>query len=489
MLNDMAWRKAPRDLLTNPRIRSIASRIAPELKQAVFAFYVACYMEANDDGIVDLSDDEVFADLILLEKESDVKVLTELFVKKGFLEEIKNGLYYINDWDNPNMATYQGSKRVAETADQRRARVLGASKGGNKNRRKTPQVQVQEYDEQMDVSPAEAFAAAALEAEEADIFLSKNDEKCATNSHFLSRKNGTTEREETRRDESSDRHESVERETHTLSCATATGAPSPSAIASGGAQLQTETETESAVETETQAEEQCSETEEYPENLQSAEEVEQSDNTLLDSKGAQWSFKDTERYAKEMKIPEHVARKFYALSNYENWRCLNVFYHFFRSKCPVDFTKNDLELDTIQLIIVECGLMAETKNPAYVIAGQLCTAFWDLTHQNGSFKGLTYFKNMVCQPKNMKLPSVWPRIVQEAKKRLNPGITAGEMWDKRMAEYADLCEKDREKYNGSNFFEEELKKRGINPHEEGAMKRYIALISAEQREKKRADTA
>lgn len=489
MLNDMAWRKAPRDLLTNPRIRSIAGRIAENLKQAVFAFYVACYMEANDDGIVDLSDSEVFADLLLLENDSDIVSLTELFVKKGFLEEIKNGLYYINDWDNPNMATYQGSKRIAETADQRRARVLGASKGGSKNRRKTPQVQAQEYDEQMDVSPAEAFAAAALEAEEADIFLSKNDEKCATNSHFLSRKNGTTEREETRRDESSDRHESAERETHTLSCATATGAPSPSAIASGGAQLQTETETESAVETETQAEEHNAETEEGPESPQSADQEEQSDDKVQTSEDAQWSLMDTEKCSKEMEIPDHVARRFYALRNYENWRCLNVFYHFFRAKCPVDFTKNEVELDTIQVIIIECGLMAEAKNPAYVIAGQLCQAFWDLTQQAGPFKGLSYFKNMICQPKNMKLPSVWPRIVQEAKKRLKPGLTAGEMWEKRMAEYAEQCEKDRAKYNGSGFFAEELKKRGINPAEAGAMRQYIALISAEQREKKRADTA
>lgn len=487
MLNDMAWRKAPRDLLTNPRIRSIASRIDSSLKQAVFAFYVACYMEANDDGIVDLSDTEVFADLLLLEDEDDIETLTNLFVKKNFLEEIKNGLYYIQDWDNPNMASYQGSKRIAETADQRRARVLGSTKP--KQKKKAPQLPTQEYEEQMDVSPAEAYAAAALEAEEADIFLSEKNEESATKSHFLSRKISPTEREETRRDESLDRQESEERHTHTLSGATAIEAPSPSAVASGGAQIQTETETESAAESVTQDEGQSAETEEGSDDIQDAEQKEQCVSTVLTSEEEQWSYEDTEKYAQQMQIPEHVARRFYALRSYEQWRCLNVIYHFFKGKSPVDFTKDDLELDTIQLIIVECGLMAEAKNPAYVIAGQLCSAFFDLTHQNGPFRGMSYFKNMVLLPKNMKLPSVWPRIVQEARKRLKPGITAGEVWEKRMSEYAEQCEKDRGKYNGSSYFSEELKKRGIDPQKEGAMSQYIAIISTEQREKKRADTA
>lgn len=144
MLNDMTWRKTPRDLIINPKIRFIAGHTAAHLKQAVFAFYAAIYMQADNDGVIDLGDTEVLADIVMLDDPDDINTLIDAFAKRGFIERVypddaeRASIYFLTDWDNPAMATWNGQKRVEESQETRVARIRGEKKSRGTRKKSEP---------------------------------------------------------------------------------------------------------------------------------------------------------------------------------------------------------------------------------------------------------------------------------------------------------------------------------------------------------------
>ena len=429
MLNDFAWRKTPTDILTNPRIRSIAQRKAPELRQAVFAFYMACYMQASEDGVVDVSDTEVYADLLMLDDEKIITDFTLSFIKKGFFEPLneEQTLLFIVDFDNPAMANTKSGHREAETLDARRKRVTDSLKKPKPSRYRKPAQDTRAYDTH-DVPPE----VEEQNLPEAAFFGSLNDknQECVATSGECCDKNRefvATHREREEKEEI----ETEERHTHTQE---APAQKEKDQAETPSAPLQEET----LMEIMEPEEEKPSQEEES-----SAGETAQVQSPVLGGTEAQ----EEESSAMKSNIPKGVASRMIGVTSLAEWRAADILYVFFtaRSPIPVD---SDVQVDALTLITVRIGQLSEPKNEPYVIAGQLTRLFVDLVNGQGAFKGITYFSGMPLTPAMMVKDSVWPRLLTAAKKMLSPGKTAGAFWEKEIERYRQEAEKDR-KYNGS----------------------------------------
>ena len=61
MLNDVAWRKMPTDILTNETMTYIESQMPAGFEYAPFMFYQAALKKCDDDGIFDIGDGIIFS--------------------------------------------------------------------------------------------------------------------------------------------------------------------------------------------------------------------------------------------------------------------------------------------------------------------------------------------------------------------------------------------------------------------------------------------
>lgn len=118
----LPWRKFPRDTLQNPSLRFIINRMESENRPAVFTVFLALYCEADDDGFVDISDAEFFADQCLI----DAAILENIlhhFEKRHLIERVAKDvpIYRIVDWLSP-YPQGGGGKTAAERQKEYRER-------------------------------------------------------------------------------------------------------------------------------------------------------------------------------------------------------------------------------------------------------------------------------------------------------------------------------------------------------------------------------
>ena len=519
----MSWRKTPRDMITNPKIRYIAGHASPNLRQAVFAFYLMIYEAADDDGVIDLGDREVLADQLMLEIQYDFPDTTSIdwliaqFVSRGFIEQMfpkdrdLSTYYYILDFDNPNEAHFSNNKRVAETADERRDRVYGRMRPqaapAEPRRRVRAQAKFRRTDDGTDEdspeppedgrpesapAPCAGFFCAPQDSEN-DKMRDKISESVATIGRMRDTlaqnvaENPLLRIEREDRDQRDQTKERTEKDTHTQNPAPAdngvpvpcgTSAP-PSAPCAGG-DTQRPEHTQGAETCDTQTETGHAEGRDTEATLHDAEPPEEGSN-MQQPPGTKWTYKDTAEAAKKMDMPEGVAARLIALKSYSDWQTCGVLWRFFKQRCPVPFEQDDVQLDAIQIITVSCSMMSEPKNPPYVIVGQLVALFWELV-QSGGPDG-KYFKGMPVTPSMMITKAVWPRIVSNARRKLHPGATAGEFWTKEVEKYRREAEKDAEKYNGGTFFGQQCAERGIDAGKPGAIATMLARQASESAQK------
>ena len=118
----LPWRKFPRDALHNPSLRFVINRMEKEHRQAVFTVFLALYCEADDDGFVDISDGEFFADQCLIEVDI-LTVILQHFEKRHLIEKVAEDIpiYRIVDWLSP-YPQGGGGKTAAERQKEYRER-------------------------------------------------------------------------------------------------------------------------------------------------------------------------------------------------------------------------------------------------------------------------------------------------------------------------------------------------------------------------------
>jgi len=118
----LPWRKFPRDTLHNPSLRFVINRMEKEHRQAVFTVFLALYCEADDDGFVDISDGEFFADQCLTDADT-LKLILQHFEKRHLIEKVAEDIpiYRIVDWLSP-YPQGGGGKTAAERQKEYRER-------------------------------------------------------------------------------------------------------------------------------------------------------------------------------------------------------------------------------------------------------------------------------------------------------------------------------------------------------------------------------
>ena len=118
----LPWRKFPRDTLHNPSLLFIINRMKEEHRQAVFTVFLGLYCEADDDGFVDISDEEFFADQCLTDADT-LKLILQHFEKRHLIEKVAKDvpIYRIVDWLSP-YPQGGGGKTAAERQREYRER-------------------------------------------------------------------------------------------------------------------------------------------------------------------------------------------------------------------------------------------------------------------------------------------------------------------------------------------------------------------------------
>ena len=118
----LPWRKFPRDTLHNPSLLFIINRMKEEHRQAVFTVFLGLYCEADDDGFVDISDGEFFADQCLTDADT-LKLILQHFEKRHLIEKVAKDvpIYRIVDWLSP-YPQGGGGKTAAERQKEYRER-------------------------------------------------------------------------------------------------------------------------------------------------------------------------------------------------------------------------------------------------------------------------------------------------------------------------------------------------------------------------------
>lgn len=103
MLDDVTWRKMPIDILTNENMVYIENKMPEGHKQAPFMFYMAMLKKADNDGIFDLEDGQIFAQLMRVESTSIVFKVAGLMAQRKMIYHIsdKSNKCLIADWDYP----------------------------------------------------------------------------------------------------------------------------------------------------------------------------------------------------------------------------------------------------------------------------------------------------------------------------------------------------------------------------------------------------
>ena len=118
----LPWRKFPRDTLHNPSLLFIINRMKEEHRQAVFTVFLGLYCEADDDGFVDISDEEFLADQCLIDADT-LKLILQHFEKRHLIEKVAKDvpIYRIVDWLSPYPQS-GGGKTAAERQKEYRER-------------------------------------------------------------------------------------------------------------------------------------------------------------------------------------------------------------------------------------------------------------------------------------------------------------------------------------------------------------------------------
>lgn len=103
MVNDMTWRKLPRDLQTNENFTYIESKLKPELAAAPYMFYITALRLADDDGIFDLEDGIIFSRLMKIGTPDDVFIIANYMQIRRIITRVsaESNRCFLNDWDYP----------------------------------------------------------------------------------------------------------------------------------------------------------------------------------------------------------------------------------------------------------------------------------------------------------------------------------------------------------------------------------------------------
>jgi len=479
----LTWRKFPRDTITNPALLFIAKKLPKERQHQVFTLFVALYCNADDDGVVDLSDLAVFSYTCIM-SEDDLVDLLYRFLDRHIIEEITiSGVpaYRIAGWLDP----YPGRMTAAEKQAAYRSRIAEKKPPekrsflGSKGRPPIPEAKPIDtsapgvsdemetiYDEADELSDDEILALfLRLEKEdetEAPIKIVEPPESAAAKTP-----KSVTERYPdvtcVTQEKEPVTHVTGEKNEVTAENCSVTGRyPTPPKTEDTDRRdrdIQTEGEEKEIEEREmrdreTERETDRGEIDTEKEDIENLEKKKRKrkDKTHTDRAGSPARtptgeiLKEREAEEKETEVPperdresapepasltEDAEKTKRQEAAQRSVRVFKILWKFFNDKNPMGFVDKDAERLACAQLADRIAMLEDEKNTAEIIACQFTNSFNRLLNKGG------YFENMPCTPIMLLKPGNYSKVFYSVSKILHPKDQGGMHWAAELKKVMD----------------------------------------------------
>lgn len=383
MLNDLAWRKVPRNIIRDENIDYISSLLPENLSAAPMLLYFIMYCKADDDGVIDLEDGAIYARLMKICNAKEVLDIATLMAKRKLLLPVIDGsnVYIIEDWDIP----MRPGAKPARTMEERRANVASKIRAEQEQKRRLEQQAIDFDALRQGASP----------------FFCPHDDKNAKNvdTQRVERDKRLPERTENLE------FREIEREkTHTES--SFGGNFEPPCAANESLQEQnrkTEQETES---------------------------LEATDTEIKDL--AELAFNNTNAEFSQNAVQDNEISKESKAAKGDIDEVFVVFRNFFAKNC-LGFNEMQHKKELLELSELVLELQDE-RNPATAIASVFCQQFKVLTETEG------YYKNLPLYPRELLNPKVYRTVLSMASRILCSKQSANVGWIQQSKVLKDMTE-------------------------------------------------
>lgn len=423
---EQRWRKFPVNTLYTTRIQFVVKRLPKELKHAAFTLLASCYCNADDDGVVDMTDFDIYADGIFLMPE-ELRVLIDKLCGAGILHRFAPDIdvYAIADWELPEYKNAQ--KR--ETLNERRQRI---AKWSETTTAGYPPLQNDKNENFVTQSFIETKNENLLHTQERDI-----------------------ERETERPEEKKNRKEKKDRQTHKKEADTATGNLQANACCvADNAVPQEEIKQEKL-----EKKQKTQKKQEKKEPLCTSEESKDStdkDTLSLLSKG-----NEKEERGRGFEVAKHLDL-FIAIQER------------FVEEGISHFPAPQKEIHAMQEIAIRALPLCNEKNNANTVGNLFVSRFKALLDAASKTKGFEFFKSMPLLPSNLLTNACWDRVFVSVQQILYPHNVA-KKWADVHKENMYRWEQDRNDEEINNFLVEQCKKAGIPPDSPESFARAMIL--------------
>lgn len=436
-VEDLPWRKFPRDAISNVKIRFIQKQLTPHLRHGALLFFTTAYCLADDYGVIDIEDGLVFADAMDIDNPDDVFVIANLFASRGIMDKITERIFMFVDWDTPNR---DRTIRAPLTAAQRRAAV---------------EAQLRQKEEAIGkVSDASQKNAqdVATESEKMSLHGTCSDKKRESVATHREIREKTDKRAQKEEKEKKERHtQEAARLAHDALCAHS----APCAIAQ-------------ALTPDEKREREKERATEPGENQERFEKQEAGKSEMPDT-----SEKDTKTEitnGREGRKDRAAAVRSGGIGQ-EYLDTLQVLQDFFAKYNPMGYQNKDEQIKALIELTHRMVALSDKANTGEIIAINFCRCFKKLVEQH------QYYKDMPILPSNLLKNGVFSILLGDVGRILQPkGVSWQRHYDKMVAESA----KGKQVYSYSDFLAAQCKQYNVNPDAPD----YIQQLLAAQRAKK-----
>lgn len=433
-IDDLPWRKFPRDAISNVKIRFIQKQLPQHLKHCALLFFTTAYCLADDYGAFDLEDGLVFADTMDIDNPDDIFLIAELFGARGVMEKVNERVYVINDWDMPNR---DRQYRTPLTAAQRREAVQASLKT-----------------EVPEEKPPSASKTAAQKKKN----VATKSEKMSLHGECSDKKQESVATQRDRQREErvhTDNTDKTDRHTHEMA-ALAQAALSAHSAPCGGTQAAAQTES--------------------GEPRKETGEEKHGERHAEDEKiGAEKKNVPPEKNNETLKIPtvgkggtDRAGELCYCDDIPSYVATVDVLSDFFLKNNPKGYPDRQNEQNSIIKLAQRIVILRDKDNTAEIIAANFCRCFKKLTEQH------QYYKDMALLPSNLLKPGAFSVVFGEVGRILKP---KGVDWQKRYDKMVTESLEEREVYGDTGGNDGEYKKYGIAPDDP---ERFIKLLHAQK---------
>ena len=436
-VEDLPWRKFPRDAISNVKIRFIQKQLAPHLRHGALLFFTTAYCLADDYGVIDIEDGLVFADAMDIDNPDDIFTIANLFAERGIMDKITERIFMFVEWDTPNR---DRTIRAPLTAEQRRAAVEAQLR------------QKEETSGNASDASQKSVKTVATKSEKMSLHMPYSDKKresVATHREIRERADKRVQKEEKEKKET--HTQEAARLAHDALCAHS----APCAIAQAlTPDEKREREKENRIET--------------GENQESREKKEVTESILPDTSE---NDKEAERTNGREGMKDRAAEPSKGVNGQEYLDTLQVLQDFFNKHNPMGYQNKDEQIKALIELTHRMIALSDKANTGEIIAINFCRCFKKLTEQH------QYYKDMPILPSNLLKNGVFSIVLGEVGRILQPkGVSWQRHYDKMVAESA----KGKQVYSYSDFLAAQCKQYNVNPDAPD----YIQQLLAAQKAKK-----